>query len=198
MGDSWVMIARLALFTGSSDGTDPRFAEAVAALATELARRGIGVVYGGGRVGLMGVVADAALAAGGEVVGVIPERLVDAEVAHAGLSRLEVVPDMHARKARMAELADGFVALPGGLGTLEEIFEVWTWQQLGYHRDPVCLYDVAGFWASLLTTLDGLRDAGFVGAAARSSLVVADDPETLLTRLEGWRPPPLRFAGAGR
>ena len=143
---------RVTIFTGSRLG--PRqHAEAAAAFARQLAASGIGVVFGGGRVGLMGVVADAALAAGGEVIGVIPQHLVDREVAHIGLTRLEVVTDMHERKARMAELGDAFVALPGAAGTLEELFEVWTWGQLGLHEKPSALLDVGGFYRPLIEQL---------------------------------------------
>ena len=140
---------RVAVFTGSQAGP-PSHRDAAAAFATDLARAGVGIVYGGGHVGLMGVVADAALAAGGEVVGVIPQHLVDDEVAHPGLPRLEVVDSMHERKARMADLADAFVALPGAAGTLEELFEAWTWGMLGLHAKPTALLDVDGFWQPLL------------------------------------------------
>lgn len=184
------MTSRLALFTGSSLGVDPRYERGAAELATALAERGVGIVYGGGSVGLMGVVADAALAAGGEVIGIIPEELVEAEAGHQGLTRLEVVPDLLARKTRMVELAQGYVALPGGLGTFEEFFEVWTWQQLGYHANPVCLYEVAGFWAPLRSALDGVRDAGFVTAAAREALVIADNPAGLLDAIAAFEASP--------
>lgn len=136
---------RLCVFCGSSSGRDPAYSVLAAQLGRTLAQRRIGLVYGGGRVGLMGVLADAALAAGGEVIGVIPKTLLDREVGHRGLTQLRVVDSMHARKALMAELADGFVALPGGIGTLEELFEVWTWAQLGMHRKPCGLLDVGGF-----------------------------------------------------
>jgi len=135
-------------------GANPAYREAAVALGQAIARRGLTLVYGGGAVGLMGVVADAAMAAGGEVVGIIPQSLLDAEVGHKGLTRLEVVDGMHARKARMAELSDAFIALPGGLGTLEELFEVWTWGQLGYHAKPLGLLDVNGFYDELLDGMD--------------------------------------------
>lgn len=140
------------------------------ALGRHLAERGLTLVYGGGAVGLMGTVADAALAAGGEVIGIIPQSLQEAEIGHKGLTRLEVVDGMHARKARMAELADAFIALPGGLGTLEELFEVWTWGQLGYHAKPLGLLEVNGFYDPLLTFLDHLVDERFVRAEHRGML----------------------------
>lgn len=180
---------RLAVFTGSSFGRSERYAQEAAAVGTHLAEHGVGVVYGGGHVGLMGVVADAALAAGGEVIGVIPRSLAERELAHHGLSRLEVVEDMHVRKALMADLSDGFVALPGGAGTLEEFFEVWTWQQLGLHTKPVCLYDVDGFWTPLSTAIDEMVDEGFLSAGLRDALVLADDPAGLLDQVRSWSAP---------
>jgi uncharacterized protein (TIGR00730 family) len=180
---------RLALFTGSSAGSNPRYAARAAELARHLATAGIGIVYGGASVGVMGVVADAALDAGGEVLGVIPRDMVGREIAHQGLTRLDVVETMHERKARMAELADGFVALPGGSGTLDELFEAWTWQHLGIHADPVCLYDVDGFWAPFLDLVDGMVEGGFLAADRRDSLVVASEPDVLLARLDRWVPP---------
>lgn len=183
------MIARIAVYTGSAPGASPAYAAAAAAVGTTLASAGMGLVYGGGRAGLMGVVADAALAAGGEVHGVIPRALVDAELAHPGLTRLEVVADMHERKMRMADLADAFVALPGGAGTLEELFEAWTWLQLGLHRKPVSLYDVDGYWTSLGAMLDTMVDAGFLTAAFRGTLGVASDPAGLLAGFAAWEPP---------
>jgi uncharacterized protein (TIGR00730 family) len=174
---------RVTVYLGSSPGRLPEFAEAAAATGRLLAEAGIGLVYGGGAVGLMGVLADAALAAGGEVIGVIPAGLFAAEVAHRGLTRLEVVPSMHQRKARMAELADGFAALPGGLGTLEELFEVLTWQQLGLHGKPVMLLDVGGFWDGLLRFVDDLVEVGFVPPASRERLVTATSPADLVHML---------------
>lgn len=179
---------RLTVFTGSAPGDSPAFADAAAGLARALANSGIGVVYGGGRAGLMGVVADAALAAGGAVVGVIPQGLVDRELAHRDLTRLEVVPDMHARKLRMAELADGFVALPGGAGTLEELFEVWTWQQLGIHGKPVALFDVDGYWQPLLHALDSMTARGFLSPRFRDGLIVVDTAADLLAAIRSWVP----------
>src|SRR5690606_17874217 len=170
----------ICVFCGASPGANPVYAEAAAALGRELAQRGMTLVYGGGEVGLMGVVADAALAAGGEVIGVIPQSLQDSEIGHHGLTRLEVVEGMHARKARMAELADAFIALPGGLGTLEELFEVWTWGQLGYHGKPLGLLEVNGFYAKLIGFLDHLVDERFVRPQHRAMLQRSESPAELL------------------
>ncbi len=178
----------ICVFCGASTGANPLYREAAAAMGRSLAERGMTLVYGGGAVGLMGVVADATLAAGGQVIGIIPQSLKDAEIGHAGLTRLEVVDGMHARKARMAELADAFVALPGGLGTLEELFEVWTWGQLGYHAKPLGLLDVGGFYAGLGQFLDHLVEEGFVRAQYREMLQREATPEALLERLEAWQP----------
>ncbi|RKN43769.1 TIGR00730 family Rossman fold protein [Streptomyces hoynatensis] len=175
---------RLAVFLASSDGHDPAHAELAAGVGTELARRGIGLVYGGGRRGLMGALADAALQAGGEVIGVIPRSMVEREWAHQGVTELLVCDSMHERKALMAEHADAFAALPGGLGTLEEIFEVWSWRQLGFHAKPVGLLDAGGFWTPLLAALRGIADAGFLAAATLDDLAVATDLPGLLEALE--------------
>jgi uncharacterized protein (TIGR00730 family) len=174
---------RVAVYLGSSLGSQPEFAAAAAETGALLGRAGIGLVYGGASVGLMGVLADAALAAGGEVIGVIPDGLFAAEVAHRHLTRLEVVATMHERKARMAELADGFAALPGGLGTLEELLEILTWQQLRLHGKPVALLDVGGFWDGLLAFADSLVTAGFVAPASRAGLVLASSPAELVRQL---------------
>jgi uncharacterized protein (TIGR00730 family) len=173
-------------FTGSSPGTDPGYARDVARLAEHLAAEGIGIVYGGGRAGLMGALADAALGAGGQVVGIIPDALLRRELGHVELTRLEVVADMHERKQRMAALGDAFVALPGGIGTLEEFFEAWTWQQLGFHAKPVALYDVGGFWAPLVAMVDHMVAAGFLGHEYRDRLIVADSPAALVDQLRRW------------
>jgi uncharacterized protein (TIGR00730 family) len=157
-----VDIRSVAVYCGSSSGTRPQYVAAATELGLLLAERGIGVVYGGGEVGLMGEVANACLRGGGSVIGVITEALRDAEIGHAGLTRLEVVADMHTRKARMAELADACIALPGGFGTLEELFEILTWTQLGLHAMPVCLYNVAGFYDPLLAWADHAGDDGFI------------------------------------
>ena len=188
---------RIAVFTGSHAGP-PAHAEAAAAFATGLAEAGVGIVYGGGHVGMMGVVADAALAAGGEVVGVIPQHLVDDELAHAGLPRLDVVPSMHERKARMAELSDAFVALPGAAGTLEELFEAWTWGMLGLHAKPAALLDVDGFWQPLLIQLRRMVDDGYLDAARLDALGVVSDAAGLLAFVEGYQHPPRKWTTPSR
>lgn len=178
------MLHSLCVFCGSSPGRDPRHAEAARALGHLCARQGRTVVYGGGRVGLMGVLADAALAAGGRVIGVIPQALLDREVGHGGLTELHVVRSMHERKALMADLSEGFVALPGGIGTLDELFEIWTWAQLGLHDKPVGLLDVAGFYGCLVGHLDRVRDEGFLDSTARARLLFGTQAEELLLRLD--------------
>jgi uncharacterized protein (TIGR00730 family) len=183
---------RFAVFTGSSDGTEPH-RELAADVASHLVAAGHGIVYGGARVGLMGVVADTALAAGGEVIGVIPRHLIVGEIAHRGLTRLDVVDSMHERKARMAQLADVFVALPGGAGTLEELFEVFTWGQLGLHDKPTALVDPDGFYAPLLRQLDTMRDLGYLREAHRDSLGVARDAAELLAWVAGYEHPRSRW-----
>ena len=180
---------RLCIFCGSSTGLNPAFTTASRALATELVRRRIGVVYGGGNVGLMGVVADAVLDAGGEIDGVIPHGLVARELAHDRVGKLHVVHSMHERKALMADLSDGFVALPGGTGTLDELFEVYTWTQLGLHAKPLGLLDVRGYYASLVAFLDHAVAERFVTAEHREMLVVADGPDALLDAFRRWRAP---------
>jgi hypothetical protein len=178
------------VFCGSSNGADPRFTERTREFGTFLARAGIRVVYGGGHVGLMGTLADAALAAGGEVIGVIPQKLVERELAHAGLTQLHVVTTMHERKALMASLAEGFVALPGGLGTLEEFFEVWTWAQLGYHDKPLGLLDVDGYFAPLLAFLTHAAEQRFVPATELARVSHDENPEALLRGMLARRPGP--------
>ncbi|KAA9327271.1 TIGR00730 family Rossman fold protein [Hymenobacter busanensis] len=179
----------IAVYCGSSAGTDPRFAQQAALVGETFARRGITLVFGGGKVGLMGVVADAVMQGGGRAIGVIPAFLEQKEVAHLGLTTLEVVDNMHQRKLRMAELSEGFIALPGGFGTLEELFEVLTWGQLGLHRKPVGLLNVAGFYDGLLTLLDHMAHQGLLRPDHRHQLLVADDIETLLTHMHAWQPP---------
>jgi uncharacterized protein (TIGR00730 family) len=174
----------IAVYGGSASGAPALYYEAATRLGQVLATRGIGIVYGGGKVGMMGAVADGALAAGGEVIGVITEKLADIEVGHEGLTRLEVVTTMHPRKARMAELADGFIAMPGGWGTLEEIFEAVTWSQLNDHIKPCALYDVHGFWSELDAFLDRATETGFIRAAHRDLLARESDPERLIEALE--------------
>lgn len=160
-------MTRLCLYCGSNQGSAPAYAAKAAKFGTALANRGITLVFGGGSVGLMGIAADAALAAGGEVIGVITEQLLGAEVAHRGLTQLEVVPTMHDRKARMEELSDGFVVLPGGFGTVDEFAEILTWNQLGIVAKPVVLLDVDGFWSPLFEWMEGAVNAGFVRPAHR-------------------------------
>ena len=182
---------RICVFCGSSVGARAEYAEAARALARELVRRGLGVVYGGGSVGLMGILADAALAEGGEVIGVIPRGLARKELLHTGLTELRVVESMHERKATMAELADAFVALPGGLGTLEETLEVLTWSQLGIRRKPVALLNVRGYWDALLELLGRAVEEGFVRREYLGLLLTGEAPGELLERLTTWRAPGL-------
>jgi uncharacterized protein (TIGR00730 family) len=177
------------VYCGSSPGRDPAYAEAARGLGRALAARGLGLVYGGASVGIMGVVADAVLALGGSVTGVIPEALARKEVAHAGLTELVVVPSMHERKMRMAGLADAFVALPGGVGTLEEIFEAWTWAQLGLHGKPCGFLNVAGYYDGLIAFLDHAVAERFVKEPHRAMLVVSGDPGELLDRFAEYRAP---------
>jgi uncharacterized protein (TIGR00730 family) len=188
---------RIAVFSGSARGSE-RHHGAAADFARALAEAGVGVVYGGGRVGLMGVVADAALAAAGEVIGVMPQHLVDREIAHRGLTRLDVVGSMHERKARMAELADAFVALPGGAGTLEELFEAWTWGQLGLHAKPTAVLDVDGFYRPLLDQLHAMSAAGYLDRRYLEALGVVRDAPALLDFINGYRHPPGKWAPAVR
>ena len=180
---------RICVFAGSNPGTSATYRAAADELGRTLARRRIGLVYGGARVGLMGALADAALASGGEVIGVIPEALVAREIAHAGLSELRLVGSMHERKALMNELADGFIALPGGWGTLEEWFEVLTWGQLGLHRKPCGLLNAAGYFDGLLRFIDHMIQQGFVRPEFRSAIVQTAAPEALLDGFEAYQAP---------
>jgi uncharacterized protein (TIGR00730 family) len=173
----------VAVYCGSRHGVHPAYAAAAHALGSAIGRRGWQLVYGGGKVGLMGTVADAALAAGGRVVGVIPESLQKLEVGHLGLHELHVVPTMHVRKQMMAERADAFIALPGGIGTLEELYEVWTWRQLGYHDQPIGLVNTQGYYDSLLRFMDHTVAEGFLSVEQRANLIVGDEPEALLLRV---------------
>ena len=174
---------RLAVYCGSSPGGEAAFAEAARAIGVAMAERGIGLVYGGGRLGLMGIVADAVLEAGGEAHGVIPQALIDLEVAHRGLTELHVVTTMHERKKLMTDLTDAFVALPGGIGTYDELFEAWTWNALGYHAKPLALLNVAGFYDDLVRFLDRARSAGFMSPERRAQLIVETEIEAVLDRL---------------
>jgi uncharacterized protein (TIGR00730 family) len=179
---------RVCVFCGSSPGARPAYAEAAAEMGRLLASEGIGVVYGGGQVGLMGVLADAVLAVRGEIVGVIPQALVDREIGHPGVADMRVVGSMHERKALMAELADAFVALPGGLGTLEELFEVYTWAQLGLHRKPCGLLDVEDYYAGIADFLTHAVEERFLPEQHRAMLLVEQQPRALLERIRAWEP----------
>jgi uncharacterized protein (TIGR00730 family) len=180
---------RLCVFAGSAVGSRPEYADAARALAAELGRRRVGLVYGGGGIGLMGVLADAVLAVQGEVIGVIPRPLAAREIAHLGLTELRVVESMHERKATMAELSDGFIALPGGLGTFEETLEILTWSQLGIHRKPVGVLNVAGYYDGLLKLLASAVREGFVKREYIGLLLFADTPADLLDLFDRWTPP---------
>jgi len=182
-------IRRLAVFCGSNPGARPEYAHAARAFGKLLASRGVGIVYGGSNVGLMQVLADAMLDELGDIIGVIPQMLVAREVANKALTDLRIVDSMHGRKALMAELADGFVALPGGIGTLEEFFEIWTWAQLGMHDKPCGLLNVAGYFDPLLEFLDRAVAEKFVREVHRKMVVVESDPAELLARFEAYEPP---------
>ena len=184
-----VAIASLCVFCGSSTPPDIRYPQTARAFGTLVASRGIGLVYGGGSVGLMGITADAVLAAGGEVIGVIPGPLARKELAHSGLTRMHVVDSMHDRKALMASLVDGFIALPGGFGTFEETLEVLTWSQLGIHRKPIGLLNVEGYYDGLYRFIQHAVAEGFVRKEYASLLLFADAPATLLEAVAAWRPP---------
>lgn len=186
-------IARICVFCGASRGMDPAYPVLARTVGEGLAARGIGVVYGGGRVGLMGALADAALDAGGSVIGVIPQGLVDRELAHPGVTELRVVETLHERKAVMAGLADAFIALPGGLGTLEELAEVVSWAQLQLHAKPIGLLGVGGYWDALLAWVDHAAAEGFVPPGHRALLLDAPDLPSLLAAFDGWVPPPSRW-----
>jgi uncharacterized protein (TIGR00730 family) len=181
-------LRRICVFCGSSVGTPPAYAAAARELGRALAQRGLGIVFGGGKVGLMGVLADAALEVGGEVFGVIPQALVAREIGHNGLTKLHVVRSMHERKTLMADLADAFIALPGGYGTFEEFFEAVTWTQLGIHRKPCGLLNVEGYYDALLALLDRAVADGFIRAANRSLVLDAPDVPALLKKLGAFRP----------
>ncbi len=182
-------MTRLAVYCGSSPGADPAYAAAAGALGREMAARGIGLVFGGGHVGLMGAIADAVLEAGGEVIGVIPEALRDKELAHQGCTELHVVSTMHERKSLMADYAKGFIAMPGGFGTFDEIFEMLTWGQLGYHTRPCGFLNVAGYYDALFAFLDTCVEARFVTHVHREMIIAATDPAELLDRMAEFEPP---------
>lgn len=189
---------RLAIYCGSATPADPAYMECARAVGRGLAARGIGVVYGGGRLGLMGAVADAALQAGGEVIGVIPQALVDAEVAHRGLTELHVVAGMHERKAAFTDLSDGFVTIPGGTGTMDELWEALSWAQLGYHAKPVGLLNAAGYYDELVAFWEKMGSVGFLRPQHRDLLIVADDLDQLLGAMTAHTPtqPIVRMSAA--
>jgi uncharacterized protein (TIGR00730 family) len=181
-------LSSICVFCGSNAGAQGAYLEAARAVGRGLAQRSVRVIYGGGKVGMMGAVADAARAAGGEVVGVIPQAIFDLEIGHTGLDDLRVVGSMHERKALMAELSDAFIALPGGVGTLEELFEVYTWAQLGIHSKPLGLIDVADYYQPLVAFLDHAVQERFLRAETRTLLAVSDGLDDLLAQLEAWEP----------
>ncbi len=177
-------VKRLAVYCGSAPGSRPEFADATRATAAAMLRNGVDLVYGGGRLGLMGLIADSVLAGGGQVFGIIPKALVNLEVAHTGVTELQTVETMHERKAQMTELADAFLALPGGIGTLDELFEAWSWNALGYHAKPFCLLNVDGFWDGMIEFIDHATANGFLSAQRRGQLLVAATPEEALEYLD--------------
>ena len=177
-------VKRLAVYCGSAPGSQPVFADATRATAGAMASRGVDLVYGGGRLGLMGLIADAVLELGGHVYGVIPQALVDIEVAHTRVTELYTVANMHERKAKMTDLADAFLALPGGIGTLDELFEAWSWNALGYHKKPFCLLNVEGYWDGMIEFIDHATESGFLSAQRRKQLLVATNPEEALDLLD--------------
>lgn len=179
---------RVAVYCGSATPADPVYVDSARAVGAALAERGIGVVYGGGRLGLMGAVADGALAAGGEVIGVIPSALVDAEVAHRGLTELHVVDTMHQRKQLFTDLSDGFLTIPGGTGTMDELWEAMSWAQLGYHSLPVGLLNIAGYYDHLIAFVGKMAEVGFLRPAHRDILIVGDALDPLLDRMAAYRP----------
>lgn len=187
----------IAVFCASSLGTNKIYEQAACAVGQALAREGLRIVYGGGKVGLMGVVADAALAAGGEVIGVIPRALFDHEIGHAGLTKLHVVDSMHARKKLIADLSDAFIALPGGAGTFEEIFEQWTWSQLGIHQKPCGVLNVNNYFAPLRAMIDHAVTEGFTRPTFAAMLAIEDDLEKLLDRFRNYRPGAHKWATEG-
>jgi len=182
------MRKNICVYCGASVGNNPAYIEAAKQLGQQIVAQGKNLVYGGGAKGLMGVIADEVIKAGGEVIGVIPERLVLAETAHKGITDLRVVPDMHVRKSTMIELADGFVALPGGIGTLEELFEVWTWSQIGYHKKPVAVYNVNNFYQPMLQFLQHIVDEGFVRQNYLETLIVGHDATDILNQIDRYEP----------
>ena len=179
-----INVRRLAVYCGSAPGSTPVFADATRATAKAMIEAGVDLVYGGGRLGLMGLIADSVLELGGRVYGVIPQALVDIEVAHVGLTELHTVANMHERKAKMTDLADAFLALPGGVGTLDELFEAWSWNALGYHAKPFCLLNVEGFWDGLIEFVHHATESGFLSQKRRAQLLVATTPAEALKLLD--------------
>ena len=179
---------KVCVYCGSSSGKDPLYSETAIEMGKTLVKHGLDLVYGGGNIGIMGIVADSVLQSGGQAIGVIPQALADKEIAHESLTELHIATDMHERKCRMAELSDAFVGLPGGLGTLEEIFEIWTWAQLGFHKKPIALLNTKGYYSRLLDFLDDSVEDGFVKAAHRHMMIVDSDPEELVMQLKAYVP----------
>lgn len=177
-------IRRLAVYCGSATGNQPLFADCARTTAKAMTSHGVDLVYGGGRLGLMGLMADAMLELGSRVYGVIPIALVDREIAHTGVTELFTVSTLHDRKAKMTELADAFLALPGGIGTLDELFEAWSWNALGYHKKPFCLLNVDGYWDGLITFIEHAHQSGFLSGERRKQLLVAEMPEEALELLD--------------
>ncbi|MEO9599199.1 TIGR00730 family Rossman fold protein [Parasphingorhabdus sp.] len=174
---------KLAVYCGANAGQDPAYAEATILLGKTMAERNVDLVYGGGRLGLMGIIADTVLEHGGQVHGVIPEMLKDLEVAHRGVTELHIVANMHERKAKMTDLTDAFVALPGGVGTMDELFEAWSWNALGYHNKPFAILNIAGYWDAMIVFLDKMTEQGFVSADRRKQLIISDNIADCLDRL---------------
>lgn len=183
------MMKSICIFLGANPGNDPKYADAARAMGRELARRNITTVYGGSNMGLMGILAESAMEAGGNVVGVIPRSLVQKEVAHTGLSELHIAESMHERKALMAELSDGFIAMPGGIGTMDEIFEIFTWAQLGFHTKPCGLLNVDGYYDPLLGFLDNVVNEGFLKGMHREKLVTGTTPSEIIDAFAYYEPP---------
>jgi uncharacterized protein (TIGR00730 family) len=183
-----IAIRRLCVFCGSNPGKSPEYTTLARGCGRKLAELGVGIVYGGGKIGLMGHLAEAAIEARGEVIGVIPKKLMDLELAHLGLTRLLVVESMHERKAAMADMSDGFIAMPGGIGTLDEFFEMFTWLQLGFQAKPVAILNCAGFFDPLVRFLDHVRNEGFLRQEHFESVLVDDDPGRLVSRMREFTP----------
>ena len=186
------MKKNICVFCGASEGNRPEYRLAAEQLGVLIANQNRRLIYGGGNKGLMGIIANSVLDHGGEVIGIIPERLVKAETAHHNITRLEIVENMHQRKARLSELADGFIAMPGGTGTLEEVFEVWTGMQIGYHEKPVALYNAAKFWQPMLDFLQHAVDEGFVRDSFYKTLIVSDEPQLILQKMDEFIPKDLQ------